>query len=145
MNGDSTYAADDSVHGSTGSPRTRNSLQTESSPRAVRGDTLAAITVTLVAAWPNRVEERILSLASGATLRDALLLAGDVAVDSLDESDLDVGVWGKRVPLESVLRDGDRIERYRPITADPKQARHHRASEQGYRWQGRTRRAAQRT
>jgi len=102
-----------------------------------------ALTVTIVAAWPDRFEQRTLSLASGATLRDALLLVGDVGVDSLDESDLDVGVWGKRVPLATLLRDGDRIERYRPITADPKQARHNRASQQGYRWQGRTRRAAQ--
>ncbi|GEM_PF-47963 len=131
MNSDSPHARDDGVHGSTGSPRTGNR------------DAPPALTVTIVAAWPDRFEQRTLSLASGATLRDALLLVGDVGVDSLVESDLDVGVWGKRVPLDTLLRDGDRIERYRQITADPKQARHNRASQQGYRWQGRTRRAAQ--
>ena len=131
MSSDSPDARDDGVHGSTGSPRTLNC------------DAPPALTVTIVAAWPDRLEQRALSLAWGATLRDALLLLGDVGVDSLDESDLDVGVWGKRVPLDTLLRDGDRIERYRPITADPKQARHNRASQQGYRWQGRTRRAAQ--
>ena len=115
----------------------------ENSPSAGSSEAPPALTVTIVAASPNQVEERTLSLPSGTTLRDALLLAGDVAVDSLDESDLDVGIWGKRVPLGTLLRDGDRVERYRPITADPKQARHNRASQQGYRWQGRTRRAAQ--
>lgn len=131
MSGDSTHARDDGVRGSAGSPRTGNRYAPP------------ALTVTIVAASPDRFEQRTLSLASGATLRDALLLVGDVGVNSLDESDLDVGVWGKRVPLDAPLRDGDRIERYRPITADPKQARHNRASQQGYRWQGRTRRAAQ--
>ena len=137
MNGDSPQAQDDGVHGSTGSPRTGNTLQ------PVNCDAPRALTVTIVAAWPDRFEQRTLFLALGATLRDVLFLPGDVGVDSLDESDLDVGVWGKRVPLDTPLRDGDRIERYRPITADPKQARHNRASQQGYRWQGRTRRAAQ--
>ncbi len=137
MSGDSPHARDDSVRGSTGSPRTGNTLQ------PVNREARPALAVTIVAAWPDRFELRTLSLASGATLRDALLVAGDIGVDSLVESDLDVGVWGKRVPLDTLLRDGDRIERYRPITADPKQARHNRASQQGYRWQGRTRRAAQ--
>ena len=131
MSGDSTHARDDVVRGSAGSPRTGNRYAPP------------ALTVTIVAAWPDRFEQQTLSLASGATLRDALMLVDDVGVDSLDESDLDIGVWGKRVPLDTLLRDGDRIERYRPITADPKQARHNRASQQGYRWQGRTRRAAQ--
>ena len=137
MSSDSPQARDDGVHGSTGSPRTGNTLQ------PVNCDAPPALTVTIVAALPDRFEQRTLSLASGATLRDALMLVDDVGVDSLDESDLDIGVWGKRVPLDTLLREGDRIERYRPITADPKQARHNRASQQGYRWQGRTRRAAQ--
>jgi len=104
----------------------------------------ALLSVTIVSAWPDRVESTKLALPVGATLRDALAAAGETNLSTVDESDLDVGVWGKRVPLDTALRDGDRIERYRPITADPKQARHHRASQQGYRWQGRTRRAAQR-
>ncbi len=104
--------------------------------------TAPTIAVLLVAAWPDRLENSWLALRAGSTLRDALIAAGDTAVDSLDNNDLNVGVWGKRVPLDTPLRDGDRIERYRPISADPKLARHHRASEQGYRWQGRTRRVA---
>ena len=76
--------------------------------------------VTLVSAWADRVEERSIELPDGTTLSDAL-----VAFGIEDPTAADVG-----------------IEQYRPLIADPKQARHRRANEQGYRWQGRTRRAA---
>ena len=93
--------------------------------------------VTLVSAWADRVEEKAVEVASGATLGDALVAFG---VD--DPAEADVGIWGKSVPLDTPLKEGDRIEQYRPLIADPKVARHRRANEQGYRWQGRTRRAA---
>ena len=38
-----------------------------------------------------------------------------------------IGVFGKAVPLDTPLRDGDRVEIYRPLLADPKQARRERA------------------
>ncbi len=96
------------------------------------------ITVSLVEAWAHHVKQRNLCLPEGATLRDALVAAtlGDAAEDD------NIGLWGKQVPLDTPLKEGDRIERYRPLVADPKQARHQRANDQGYRWQGRTRRAA---
>lgn len=100
---------------------------------------MSTVTVHLVAAWPDRVDDRKIELPTGATLRDALLA---IAEPLTTETNADFGVWGRLVPLDTVLVHGDRIERYRPITADPKQARHRRANEQGYRWQGRTRRAA---
>lgn len=34
------------------------------------------------------------------------------------------GIWGRVMPGDTVLRDGDRIERYAPLRADPKAARH---------------------
>lgn len=96
------------------------------------------ITVFLVEAWPDRTDRRDLILPDGATLRDALIAAGLSAA----VNDENTGLWGKQVPLDTTLNSGDRIERYRPVIADPKQARHRRANDQGYRWQGRTRRAA---
>lgn len=95
------------------------------------------IRVTLVAAWVDRVEERSIELGDGATLGDALRAFGADA-----PAQVDVGIWGKTFPLDTPLKDGDRIEQYRPLIADPKQARLRRANEQGYRWQGRTRRVA---
>ncbi len=41
---------------------------------------------------------------------------------------LHVGIFGKEVPLDHTLRAGDRIEIYRPLQIDPKQARHARAA-----------------
>ena len=38
-----------------------------------------------------------------------------------------VGIFGKRVALSATVRDGDRIEIYRPLTANPKEARRLRA------------------
>ena len=93
--------------------------------------------LALIAAWADHVDEQTIELADGATLGDAL-----VAFAIGEVSAADVGVWGKSVPLDTPLKNGDRIERYRPLIADPKLARHRRANEQGYRWQGRTRRAA---
>lgn len=39
-----------------------------------------------------------------------------------------VGIYGKKKPLETVLRAHDRIEIYRPLVADPKDARRRRAA-----------------
>ena len=94
------------------------------------------ITVWLVEAWAVRVTRRELNLLDGATLSDAIIASG------IETDDGNIGLWGKQVPLDTVLNDGDRLERYRGLIADPKQARHQRANDQGYRWQGRTRRAA---
>lgn len=111
---------------------------------------MTTIHIEVVAAYANHVEQHRLELASGSTLADAV--AAVVALETPDAAalvataravtDEDLGIWGRRALPSTVLADGDRIELYRPITADPKQARHRRASEQGYRWQGRTRRAA---
>ena len=94
------------------------------------------IAVLLIEAWADRLIRRELNLPDGATLFDAILALG------VDLDDGNIGLWGKQVPLDTVLREGDRLERYRGLIADPKQARHQRANDQGYRWQGRTRRAA---
>jgi len=53
-------------------------------------------------------------------------------LDSYPEIDLGtnkVGVFGKLSKLSSTLREGDRIEIYRPLIADPKEVRRQRAAE----------------
>jgi len=42
-----------------------------------------------------------------------------------------IGVWGKPVPADRVLVEGDRLEVYRPLTVDPKVARRARFVRQG--------------
>jgi putative ubiquitin-RnfH superfamily antitoxin RatB of RatAB toxin-antitoxin module len=71
----------------------------------------------------------VLDLPEGAKVLDAMLLAGLYRPDSGPVSGCtDPGIWGRPVALDTVLRDGDRIEFYRPLTADPKQARRQRAA-----------------
>jgi len=38
-----------------------------------------------------------------------------------------VGIFGKRVAMDTRLADGDRVEIYRPLKLDPKEARRRRA------------------
>jgi uncharacterized protein len=38
-----------------------------------------------------------------------------------------VGIYGQRVPLDALLHDGDRVEIYRSLIVDPKEARRARA------------------
>lgn len=78
--------------------------------------------IGLVRALPDQHETFEVDVPAGASIRDAISLAGW----SLTEGAA-VGVWGKVRPVDYLLREGDRIEVYRPLTADPKTARRKRA------------------
>lgn len=71
---------------------------------------------------PRQVRLVALSLPPGATVADALRASGLVAQDAA-LSTLHVGIWGRKAPLDAVLREGDRIECYRALKVDPKEAR----------------------
>ncbi len=86
------------------------------------------IEVEVIYATPERQQIRRLRLAPGATLRMAIE-SSDLLLE-FPEIDLAVhcvGVFGRLVPEDGVLADGDRVEIYRPLLADPKQARRTRA------------------
>jgi putative ubiquitin-RnfH superfamily antitoxin RatB of RatAB toxin-antitoxin module len=68
---------------------------------------------------------RDVTLPEGSTLRDALDASG-IDVPGLDLATCPVGVFGKKKTLDTVLREGDRVEIYRPLVADPKDARRRR-------------------
>jgi uncharacterized protein len=40
-----------------------------------------------------------------------------------------VGIWGRAAGAETSLRDGDRVELYRPLAADPQEARRRRVEQ----------------
>lgn len=81
---------------------------------------------------PRQVLEWALELPEGATLRDAVLASGwrDVHPGQ-DLAAFEVGVWGRRGHADQPLRDGDRVEVYRPLLVDPKVARRERFRKQG--------------
>ena len=64
-----------------------------------------------------------LQLAEGCTVMDALKSSGVLQRHSLVEDGLRLGVWGKAREATSLLRDRDRVEIYRPLKVDPKEAR----------------------
>jgi uncharacterized protein len=67
-----------------------------------------------------------LELPAGATLADALKVSGVLERHALAVQDLRTGIWCKTKPLDTPLRDRDRVELYRPLTVDPKEARRQR-------------------
>jgi putative ubiquitin-RnfH superfamily antitoxin RatB of RatAB toxin-antitoxin module len=69
---------------------------------------------------PRCIEQRVLDLADGSTLADAARLAGVPSGWAAS------GVWGRRQGEGHRLRDGDRVEFYRPLRVDPKEARRQR-------------------
>lgn len=89
----------------------------------------AMIQVSVCAAFPDRVEERSVALALGSTVRDALQASGLLASLGIDDIEHGkFGVFGKQKPLDALLHEGDRVEIYRPLIADPKASRRERAA-----------------
>lgn len=64
-----------------------------------------------------------LRLSPGATARDALRASGLLERHGLAEEGLRVGVWCRACEPDSLLREHDRVEIYRPLLVDPKEAR----------------------
>jgi putative ubiquitin-RnfH superfamily antitoxin RatB of RatAB toxin-antitoxin module len=76
--------------------------------------------VSVTYALPDRQAWLDVEVAEHATVRDAIEASGIIrAFPSLDLSTQKVGVFGKAVALEARLVAGQRVEIYRPITADP--------------------------
>ena len=90
-------------------------------------------TVHVEVAYALADKQRIvaLELPAGATVRDAVLKSGlDSQFPELDLARADVGIFGKVVskPEAQALNDGERVEIYRPLIADPKEVRKQRAA-----------------
>lgn len=71
----------------------------------------------------NEVEVIALQLSAGSTLADALLASGLPQRHGLDAGTLRAGIWGRASEPATVLRERDRVEIYRPLLVDPKEAR----------------------
>jgi len=90
------------------------------------------IHVEVVLAMPGRQELVSLDVARGTTVAEAINISGLPEMFEGFELDLkSVGVFGQKADPEQVLREGDRVEIYRPLIADPKEVRRQRALKQG--------------
>jgi uncharacterized protein len=102
-------------------------------------NTAALIGVTVVCSPLPRVPfSRSLRLPLGSTVADAVEASGlfdeHPGMRALaDAGALQAGVWGVCRALQGVLAAGDRVELYRPLQVDPKEARRLRYRSQGER------------
>lgn len=85
---------------------------------------MATISVELVYALPEKQVLRSIEVTEGATVAD-VILKGNLVKDfpGLDLDDTQAGIWGHPVGREHVVKDGDRVELYRPLEMDPREAR----------------------
>jgi putative ubiquitin-RnfH superfamily antitoxin RatB of RatAB toxin-antitoxin module len=89
------------------------------------------IVVEVVYALADKQKLLRLSLPCGSTVRQAALQSGMHAhFPDVDLHNSPLGIFGKAVskPDERVLEDGERVEIYRPLIADPKEVRKQRAA-----------------
>lgn len=86
------------------------------------------IAVQVAYALPESQRVYAVSVPDGATVSDAIQASGVLADHpALDLGAHRIGVFGKAVAADRPVRDGDRVEIYRPLQADPKEARRRRA------------------
>ena len=95
------------------------------------------IAVTLCFSHTARqICECVVHLKPGSRLLDALRESTSLSaiLAKLPDAEVDAlqtGVWGRKLAPDHVLRDGDRVELYRPLKVDPKLARRERFKGQG--------------
>jgi len=76
-------------------------------------------------------EQQIVALEveQGTTVQQAILRSGISGYfQDLDIDNCKVGIFGKLTKIDKVLKQGDRVEIYRPLIADPKEVRRQRAA-----------------
>lgn len=76
--------------------------------------------VSIVYALPQRQLWLDVEVPDGASVQDAIAASG--ILEQCPEIDLEqqkVGIFNKLAQLDAALTDGDRVEIYRPVTADP--------------------------
>ena len=86
--------------------------------------------VEVAYALPDKQSLISLEIEDGSTLKEAIEASG--ILESFEQIDLTkdrVGIFSKFATLDTVLREKDRVEIYRPLIADPKKARKERAAE----------------
>jgi putative ubiquitin-RnfH superfamily antitoxin RatB of RatAB toxin-antitoxin module len=87
------------------------------------------IDVEVAYAKPEQQEIVALKMPEGTTAEQAIQASGLLnRFPEIDGADLKVGIFGSVCKLDQLLRQGDRVEIYRPLIHDPKEARRQRAA-----------------
>ena len=85
------------------------------------------IDVEVAYAEPERQFLRRIAVPRGATVADAIVASGLEQEFGIDTANLAAGIWSGPVARDVRLDEGDRVELYRPLEADPKDSRRRRA------------------
>ena len=92
------------------------------------------IRIEVAYARPDKQEIVPVTVPEGTTALEAVKLSGITDIfPEVDPDSNDMGIFGKVIkdPAAHELREGDRVELYRPLKIDPKQARLNRAKKKG--------------
>ncbi|MBQ4809999.1 RnfH family protein [Pseudoalteromonas luteoviolacea] len=86
------------------------------------------IKVEVVFALPDKATTVTVDVAEGTSAEQVVLQSGILErCPEIDPTSLSLGIWNRTVKAHQVVKEGDRIEVYRPLIADPKEARRRRA------------------
>lgn len=86
------------------------------------------LTLEVVYGLPERQKIIVVQVAPGTTVEQAIMQSGIMQhFGDIDLQKNAVGIWNKTCKLSDQPRNGDRIEIYRPLVADPKEIRRRRA------------------
>ena len=80
---------------------------------------MKSLRIEVVCALPVAAQAVTLSVPAGTTVREAVASAGLPAGGKF-------GIFGRIVAPDARVADGDRVEIYRPLALDPKEARRRR-------------------
>ncbi len=88
------------------------------------------IGIEVAYALPHDQIVRQLNVPAGTTAKQAVELSGiSRMLSEIDLSQNKLGIFGKLIKPDTILNDRDRVEIYRPLAVDPKEARRRRAEE----------------
>ena len=89
------------------------------------------LSVEVVFALPQRQHLLALDLDAGTTVAEAIRQSGiESRFPDVDFGSLQTGIWGRVVARDKILEDGDRVEIYRELERDPRDARRELANAQ---------------
>lgn len=98
-------------------------------PVESQNSTSKKITIEVIYALPNKQEIISLEVDNSCTVEQVIKLSKVLETyPELDFENIQVGIFSKKCKLTDNLHDFDRIEIYRPLIIDPKQARKNRAN-----------------
>ncbi len=93
------------------------------------GDVMSDISIEVAYALPHKQALVETTVPEGTTALEAAKASGiSERFGGIDLDNAKFGIFGKAVPAKQVLREGDRVEIYRPLIADPKEVRKERAA-----------------